>query len=313
MAGWQFWIDRGGTFTDIVARRPDGSLVTAKLLSEDPEHYDDASIEGIRRLLGLNAGEALPQGAVDAVRMGTTVATNALLERAGEPVALVITEGFADVLTIGTQARPDLFAREIRLPPPLYARVVEIPERVTVEGQVLRPLDRATTRERLAEAFASGLRACAIVLVHGWRHTAHEQAVAEIARAVGFTQISVSHEVNPLMKLVPRGGTTVADAYVSPVLGRHVNRMAARLGGARLLLMQSSGGLAEATALRGKDALLSGRPAAWSARRGPPRWPGSSASSASTWVAPRPTCAATMAPSSAASRPKWRVYGCARR
>ncbi len=207
---------------------------------------------------GLNAGEALPQGAVDAVRMGTTVATNALLERAGEPVALVITEGFADVLTIGTQARPDLFAREIRLPPPLYARVVEIPERVTVEGQVLRPLDRATTRERLAEAFASGLRACAIVLVHGWRHTAHEQAVAEIARAVGFTQISVSHEVNPLMKLVPRGGTTVADAYVSPVLGRHVNRMAARLGGARLLLMQSSGGLAEATALRGKDALLSG-------------------------------------------------------
>ena len=258
MTGWQFWIDRGGTFTDIVARGPDGALQTAKLLSEDAAHYDDAAVEGIRRFLGAAPGATLPEGAVDSVRMGTTVATNALLERGGEPTVLVITEGFADVLAIGTQARPDLFARAIKLPPPLYARVVEVPERVTVEGTVLRPLDAKATRARLAEAYAAGLRSCAIVLLHGWRHTAHESEVADIARAVGFTQISVSHEVNPLMKLVPRGGTTVADAYVSPVLGRHVNRMASRLGGARLFLMQSNGGLAEATALRGKDALLSG-------------------------------------------------------
>ena len=258
MGGWQFWIDRGGTFTDIVARRPDGALITAKLLSEDPGHYVDAAVEGIRRLLGIAPGQPLPDGLVDAVRMGTTVATNALLERAGEPTALVITEGFADVLTIGTQARPDLFAREIKLPPPLHKHVVEVPERVTMEGEVLRPLDRDLARQRLKAAFDTGLRACAIVFMHGWRYPDHERAVAAIAREVGFTQISVSHEVNPLMKLVPRGATTVADAYVSPVLGRHVNRMAARLGKTRLFLMQSSGGLAEAARLRGKDALLSG-------------------------------------------------------
>ncbi|HEY1720249.1 MAG TPA: hydantoinase B/oxoprolinase family protein [Magnetospirillaceae bacterium] len=258
MTGWQFWIDRGGTFTDIVARQPDGALITAKLLSEDPGHYDDAAVEGIRRLLGIAPGQPFPDHLVDAVRMGTTVATNALLERHGEPTALVISQGFADVLTIGTQARPDLFAREIRLPPPLHSFVVEVPERVTAEGEVLRPLDRDAARARLTDAYAAGLRACAIIFMHGWRHPAHERTVAEIARAVGFTQVSVSHEVNPLMKLVPRGATTVADAYVSPVLGRHVNRMASQLGKTRLFLMQSSGGLAEATRLRGKDALLSG-------------------------------------------------------
>ncbi len=205
MTGWQFWIDRGGTFTDIVARRPDGRLVTGKLLSEDPGHYDDAALEGIRRLLGLTPEEPFPDDLVDAVRMGTTVATNALLERGGEPTALVITAGFADVLTIGTQARPDLFAREIKLPPPLHSHVVEVPERVTVEGQILKPLDRETARARLTDAYATGLRACAIVFMHGWRYPAHEKAVAEIARAIGFTQVSMSHEVNPLMKLVPRG------------------------------------------------------------------------------------------------------------
>ncbi len=258
MTGWQFWIDRGGTFTDIVARRPDGGRLTAKLLSEDPGHYDDAALEGIRRFLGLAEGQSLPEGLVDSVRMGTTVATNALLERAGEPTALVITESFADVLEIGSQARPDLFARAIKRPPPLYGRVVEIPERLTVEGEVLRPLDRDAARARLEEAYKSGLRACAIVLLHGWHYPAHERAVAELARQVGFTQVSISHEVSPLMKLVPRGSTTVADAYVSPVLGRHVNRLGARLGPTRLLLMQSSGGLTDARALRGKDALLSG-------------------------------------------------------
>ncbi len=258
MAGWHFWIDRGGTFTDIVARRPDGTLATAKLLSEDSEHYDDAAIEGIRRFLRLKPGAPLPEGLVDSVRMGTTVATNALLERGGEPTALVITAGFADVLTIGTQARPDIFARAIHRPPPLYTHVVEVPERLTVEGEVLRPLDRTAARAGLERAYDAGLRSCAIVFMHGWRFPEHERAVAEIARDVGFPQVSVSHEVNPLMKLVPRGATTVADAYVSPVLGRHVNRLGARLGSARLFLMQSNGGLAEATHLRGKDALLSG-------------------------------------------------------
>ena len=253
--GWQFWIDRGGTFTDIVARRPDGAIRTAKLLSSDPGRYADAAVEGVTRMLA-EAGATL--AAVDAVKMGTTVATNALLERRGEPTLLAITRGFGDALRIGYQARPDIFARHIVLPEQAYAAVVEIDERVTVEGEVRRALDEAATRRDLAAAFATGLRSIAIVLMHGHRHAAHEASVAAIAREIGFPQVSVSHEVAPVVKLVARGETTVVDAYLSPVLRRYVDRVAGALGGRDLLFMQSNGGLAEARAFRGKDAILSG-------------------------------------------------------
>jgi 5-oxoprolinase (ATP-hydrolysing) len=252
---WEFWIDRGGTFTDIVARRPDGTRLTHKLLSENPERYRDAAVAGITELLG-----AAPSGeTVAAVKMGTTVATNALLERKGEPTLLAITAGHGDALRIGWQARPDIFARHIVLPDLLYSRVVEVEERVTAEGEVLRPLDEARTRADLQAGFDAGLRAIAIVLMHGWRFTDHERRVAEIAREIGFTQISVSHEVGALIKLVGRGDTTVADAYLSPVLRRYVDQVAGDLGdGVRLMFMQSNGGLVDARAFRGKDAILSG-------------------------------------------------------
>ncbi len=252
--GWEFWVDRGGTFTDIVGRRPDGALVTHKLLSEDPDRYADAAAAGIRALMDAH-GEA----PIEAVKMGSTVATNALLERQGEPVLLAITRGHADALRIGYQSRPRLFDRHIRLPEPLYARVVEIDERVSATGEVLRPLDLAAARLALQGAFDAGLRAVAVVLMHGYRHTAHETAVAALARQIGFTQVSVSHEVSALIRLVGRGDTTVADAYLSPVLRRYVDQVAAGLGaGARLLFMQSSGGLVEAAGFRGRDAVLSG-------------------------------------------------------
>ena len=250
--GWEFWIDRGGTFTDIVARRPDGSLLTHKLLSENPEQYEDAAVAGVRALL---EGEA----AIDAVKMGTTVATNALLERAGEPTVLAITKGHADALRIGYQARPRLFDRNIVKPEALYTHVVEIDERITVEGSVLRPLDEAAARAGLQAAFDAGFRAVAIVLLHGFRFTDHEARVAAIAREIGFIQVSVSHEVSPLMKLVGRGDTTVVDAYLSPILRRYVDKVAGALGPeTRLLFMQSNGGLTDAHAFRGKDAILSG-------------------------------------------------------
>jgi len=250
--GWEFWIDRGGTFTDIVARRPDGTLLTHKLLSENPEQYDDAAVAGVRFLLG-------DATAIDAVKMGTTVATNALLERQGEPTVLAITRGHADALRIGYQARPKLFDRHIVKPEALYARVVEIDERMSVEGQVLRPLDEAAAREGLRAAFDAGFRAVAIVLLHGFRFTDHEARVAAIAREIGFSQVSVSHEVSPLMKLVGRGDTTVVDAYLSPILRRYVDKVATALGqDTRLLFMQSNGGLTDAHAFRGKDAILSG-------------------------------------------------------
>jgi 5-oxoprolinase (ATP-hydrolysing) len=255
---WQFWIDRGGTFTDIVARRPDGRLVTHKLLSENPERYDDAALQGIRALLGVPAGAPIPTDRIGQVRMGTTVATNALLERKGEPTLLLITAGFADQLRIGYQARPKIFARRIILPEQLYTRTVEVPERVTAEGQVLRPVDLDTARAGLAAAFADGYRACAIVFLHGYRWTAHEAAVADLAAEIGFTQISVSHRVSPLMKLVGRGDTTVVDAYLSPVLRRYVDRVAAALPGVPLLFMQSNGGLTGAGRFQGRDAILSG-------------------------------------------------------
>ncbi|MGE0748614.1 MAG: hydantoinase/oxoprolinase family protein, partial [Rhodospirillales bacterium] len=255
---WQFWIDRGGTFTDIVAKRPDGSLTTHKLLSENPERYRDAALQGIRDLLGVAAGQPIPTEAVEAVKMGTTVATNALLERKGERTVLVITEGFADALRIGYQNRPNIFARRIVLPELLYERVVEVPERYTAEGEEQVPVDLAAARAGLHKAYADGIRSAAIVFMHGYRYTDHEKAVAQVAREIGFTQVSVSHEVSPLMKLVGRGDTTVVDAYVSPILRRYVDQVAADLGGARLMFMQSNGGLADARFFQGKDSILSG-------------------------------------------------------
>jgi 5-oxoprolinase (ATP-hydrolysing) len=258
MAGWEFWIDRGGTFTDVVGRSPEGRLQTLKLLSENPERYSDAAVEGVRRMLGVASGP-LPAQAIDAVKMGTTVATNALLERQGEPTLLAITAGLRDALKIGYQSRPKLFARHIVLPSPLYADVVEIEERVLSHGEVLTPLNLDRARADLQAAFDRGLRAVAIVLMHGYRFTDHEAQVAAIAREIGFTQVSASHEVGALIKLVARGDTAVADAYLSPVLRRYVDRVAGELGeGLRLLFMQSNGGLVGAKAFRGRDAVLSG-------------------------------------------------------
>ncbi|MGW0646578.1 hydantoinase B/oxoprolinase family protein [Streptomyces badius] len=255
---WEFWIDRGGTFTDIVGRRPDGRLITRKLLSHDPGRYDDAAVAGIRLLLGLDPDEPVPADRVAAVRMGTTVATNALLERRGEPTVLLITEGFRDALRIAYQNRPRLFDRHIVLPETVHERVIEVPERIDAHGRTVRPLELDSVRERLRAAHAEGLRAAAVVLMHGYRHPAHERAVAEAAREAGFTQVSSSHEVSPLIRLVPRGDTTVVDAYLSPVLGRYVDEVAARLDGIRLMFLQSNGGLREAARFRGKDAVLSG-------------------------------------------------------
>ena len=249
MTGWRFAIDRGGTFTDIVAWDPDGGVRTAKLLSASAA-YPDAAIEGIRRL----AGDA----PIAEVRMGTTVATNALLERRGEPVVLAITRGFGDALRIGHQARPRLFDRAIVLPEPLYARVIEIDERVTAEGEMLVALDEAAALAGLTAAFAEGYRAVAIVLMHGWRFTAHEVRLAELAHAAGFTQVSVSHDVAATVKLCPRGDTTVVDAYLSPGLRTYVDRVAAGVGATPLSFMQSNGGLVAANGFRGKDAILSG-------------------------------------------------------
>ncbi len=255
---WQFWIDRGGTFTDVVGRDGHGQLHTLKLLSESPEHYPDAAVEGIRRLLCLRPGEAITPARVDCVKMGTTVATNALLERKGDRTLLVITRGFGDALRIAYQARPRLFERHVVLPELLYERVVEADERVGADGSVVQPLDRAALRTQLQAAYDSGIRAVAIVFMHGWRHSAHEAEAAALARAVGFTQVSVSHQVSPLMKLVSRGDTTVVDAYLSPILRRYVDRVAEQMPGVRLFFMQSSGGLTEAHRFQGKDAILSG-------------------------------------------------------
>ena len=255
---WQFWIDRGGTFTDIVARRPGGALRTSKLLSESPELYADAAVEGIRRTLGLRPGEAISADVVEVVKMGTTVATNALLERKGEPLLLVVTRGFRDALRIAYQNRPKLFERQIVLPELLYREVVEVDERVSVNGDVIAPLDEAAARAAFERAHASGLRAIAIVLMHGYRFTAHERRLAAIAREAGFTQVSVSHEVSPLIRFVPRGDTTVVDAYLSPVLHRYVQQVAAAMQGVSLQFMQSNGGLTDARTFQGKDSILSG-------------------------------------------------------
>ena len=256
--GWQFWIDRGGTFTDVVARKPDGALLSHKLLSENPEHYDDAAIEGIRQLLELKDGEAMPSASVDAVKMGTTVATNALLERKGDRTLLVITKGFRDALRIAYQNRPLLFSMRIDLPEQLYECVVEVEERVMADGEVLAEPNEEEVRAQLQEAYDAGIRAAAIAFMHGYRFGDHERKVAKIAREVGFSQVSVSHEVSPLMKLVSRGDTTVVDAYLSPILRRYVDRVAGELGDVQLMFMQSNGGLSDAHAFQGKDSILSG-------------------------------------------------------
>ncbi|MFD5783700.1 hydantoinase B/oxoprolinase family protein [Streptomyces sp. NPDC126933] len=255
---WEFWIDRGGTFTDVVGRRPDGELVTRKLLSHHPERYKDAAVAGIRLLLGIGPHDPIPADRIDVVKMGTTVATNALLERRGEPTVLLITEGFRDALRIAYQNRPRLFDRHIVLPEAVYERVIEVPERVDAHGVTVRPLEPDTVTEQLRAAHGDGFRSAAVVLMHGYRHPAHESAVAEAARAAGFTQVSCSHEVSPLIKLVPRGDTTVVDAYLSPILRRYVDEVAGELQGIRLMFMQSNGGLREAAHFRGKDAVLSG-------------------------------------------------------
>src|SRR5512144_552695 len=259
---WDFWIDRGGTFTDVVGRRPDGSLVAHKLLSENPEAYSDAAVQGIRNLLGLKPGEAIPAGHVGAVKMGTTVATNALLERKGERTALLVTKGFRDALKIGYQARPKIFARHIIKPDMLYERVVEIDERVRADGTVEREPDLAAARANLNAAKADGIKAVAIVFMHAYRYADHERKVAALARDMGFAQVSVSHEVSPLIKLVGRGDTTVVDAYLSPILSRYVAQvdkdLDAKRSATRLMFMMSSGGLTAAELFQGKDAILSG-------------------------------------------------------
>ncbi len=258
MARWQFWIDRGGTFTDVVAKAPDGGLSVTKLLSENPEHYEDAAIEGIRRVLGVAHGTPLPAAEIDAIKMGTTVATNALLERKGERTVLAITQGFGDALRIGYQQRPDIFARRIVLPSQLYGRVIEVEERVDAAGEVTTPLDEAKAEADFRAAYDAGFRGIAIVLMHAYRFADHERRLGEIARAVGFIQVSLSHRASPLLKIVGRGDTTVVDAYLSPILGRYVDRVAAATGDGRLMFMQSNGGLVDARRFHGKDAILSG-------------------------------------------------------
>jgi 5-oxoprolinase (ATP-hydrolysing) len=265
---WEFWIDRGGTFTDVIGRRPDGALTTHKLLSENPEAYRDAAVHGIRHLLGLKPGEAIPGQRIAAVKMGTTVATNALLERKGDRTLLLITKGFRDALRIGYQARPKIFAKHIIKPDMLYERVVEVDERVRADGTVERALDLAAVRTELARAKRDGINAVAVVLMHAYRYSDHEQQVAALARELGFEQVSASHEVSPLIKLVGRGDTTVVDSYLSPILRRYVSQVAGDLnppspaGGdeknTRLMFMMSSGGLTAAELFRGKDAILSG-------------------------------------------------------
>jgi 5-oxoprolinase (ATP-hydrolysing) len=264
---WQFFIDRGGTFTDVVARDPRGDLHVRKVLSVNLGAYDDAALHAIRGFLGVIPGSAIPAEKIDIIKMGTTVATNALLERKGVPTALVITRGFADALEIGTQARPDIFAKIVRKPEMLYARVIEADERIRADGTIEQPLDDARLSKALHRAKAEGIEAVAIVLLHAWAYPAHEQEAARIARAAGFAQVSVSHEVSPLVKLVGRGDTTVADAYLSPVLTRYITRMAAgiaegvenRTGSlSRLMFMTSSGGLTSAATFHGRDAILSG-------------------------------------------------------
>lgn len=255
---WQFWIDRGGTFTDIVARKPDGTLIAHKLLSDNPEQYSDAAVAGIRYFLGLSEDALIPADQVSAVKMGTTVATNALLERKGEKTVLLTTRGFRDALQIGYQNRPRLFDRHIRQPELLYQSVIEADERVSQDGEVLTPLDKQSLKTSLQDCYQQGFRSLAIVFLHGYRFQAHEQQARELAEAIGFSQISCSHEVSPMIKFVSRGDTAVVDAYLSPILRRYVDQVSSQMPGVPLYFMQSSGGLTDARQFQGKDAILSG-------------------------------------------------------
>ena len=255
---WRFWIDRGGTFTDLIGVASDGRLVTRKLLSENPERYEDAAIAGIKDVLYVAQTDPVPSGRVHSVRMGTTVATNALLERKGTRTAFVTNRGLGDVLRIGTQARPRLFDLAITLPSMLYETVIEVEGRIGVDGTEATPLDEKVARAALDAARADGIEAVAIALMHGWKNPIHEERLSEIAREAGFTQVSASHVVSPLLRLVPRGDTTVVDAYLSPILRRYVDQVSKSLDGIPLYFMQSHGGLAEASSFQGKDAILSG-------------------------------------------------------
>jgi 5-oxoprolinase (ATP-hydrolysing) len=255
---WEFWIDRGGTFTDIVARQPDGRLTVSKLLSEDPGRYQDAAVEGIRRLLGVPPGKPIPAQRISSVRLGTTVATNALLERKGEPTVLVITRGFADAIRIAYQDRPRIFDRQIIRPEMLYSRVIEASERIDARGEVVEPLDEQAVAAELRAAYEEGFRSVAVVCMHGYRFPQHEVAIGAIAGQTGFTQVSESHATIPLMKLVSRGDTTLVDAYLSPILRRYVDQVAGELNGVRVQFMQSAGGLTDGRLFRGKDSILSG-------------------------------------------------------
>lgn len=263
---WQFWIDRGGTFTDVVAKSPQGTIITHKLLSENPEQYDDAPVQGIRDLLGLTQEQPIPTDEIEVIKMGTTVATNALLERKGDRVVFVTTKGFKDALRIGYQNRPDIFALEIALPEMLYESVIEVNERYTATGEELQPVDRDKVRQDLQAVFDRGIRSCAIVLMHSYRYPHHELEVAAIAEEIGFSQISISHRVSPLIKFVSRGDTTVVDAYLSPILRRYVEKIKNNLSGqttnhqqpTKLMFMQSNGGLVNADLFQGKNSILSG-------------------------------------------------------
>jgi len=266
---WQFWIDRGGTFTDIVAKSPDGQIIIHKVLSENPERYQDAPVEGIREILGLNSNQPIPPNTIEVIKMGTTVATNALLERKGDRVLLLITKGFKDALRIGYQNRPNIFARHIILPEMLYEQVIEVEERYSAQGEVLTPL-KFDFIPALQQAYQAGIKSCAIIFMHGYKYPQHEKEVAQIAQEIGFTQISISHEVSPLMKLVSRGDTTVVDAYLSPILRRYVNQFSRQLkgdsprnyeeteGDLKLMFMQSNGGLVNSAQFQGKNSILSG-------------------------------------------------------
>jgi 5-oxoprolinase (ATP-hydrolysing) len=292
-SSWDFWIDRGGTFTDIVGRDPEGRLHPHKLLSENPGAYRDAACQGIRELLGLKAGEAIPAGLIGSVKMGTTVATNALLERKGERLALVTTHGFRDALAIGYQARPKIFAKNIVKPEQLYAEVVELDERVLADGTVEKAIDLAQAEEALQAIKADGIEAVAIVFMHAYRYPEHEKAVADIARRLGIAQVSVSHEVSPLIKLVGRGDTTVVDAYLTPILRRYVDQ-----------------GSPPPISFEARTPSSPARPAAWWALPRPARRRASATSSASTWAAPPPTSRIMTAPMSTPSRPRSRACAC---
>ena len=258
---WQFWIDRGGTFTDIVARKPDGSILINKLLSENPTQYKDAAIAGIKKCLKLKPENKIPVNKISSIKMGTTVATNALLERKGDRTLLLITKGFGDLLRIGYQNRPLLFDLNIKLPELLYDRVIEVSERLDAKGNIVTDLDKESVRKALKEAKADGINGVAIAFMHSYLNPIHEEKIAKIAIEESFSQISVSHKVSPLMKLVGRGDTTVVDAYLSPILKRYVDQVSSELDNTKstkLMFMQSNGGLTDANLFQGKDALLSG-------------------------------------------------------